>query len=86
MKKRERLPSGSSCVVLFSSLFPFYPKVFLVLYEVFHCLEVDRKATFIILVYGYDITAKINNQEGTQNENEQTTNVHFDKKKSIQAF
>lgn len=66
-------------------LFPFYPKVFPVLYEVFHCLEVDEKATFIMPIYGYNITAKINNQEGTQNENEQTTNHAFGQK-SMQAF
>lgn len=72
-------------MVLFSSLFPVYPKVFPVLFEVFHCLEVDKKATFIMPIYGDDITAKINNQEGTQNENEQTTKHAFGQK-SMQAF
>lgn len=72
-------------MVLFSSLFPVYPKVFPVLFEVFLCLEVDKKATFIMPTYGDDITAKINNQEGTQNENEQTTKHAFGQK-SMQAF
>lgn len=75
-KKREWSPSGSACLVLFSSLFPFYPKVFLVLYEVFRCLEMDEKATFIIPVYGYDITAK-NKQSGRNPKLEWTNNKTF---------